>query len=276
MELEAAAAVEQPTDAAVHAREATQAELTAATAAHATMKEHYDEAEKTLKQKKQAKKEAGAERDRLHKLKKTAVPEARALAIYEWKDALSAEKAADEAVKMAKDARREADSARLKAWKRVQEARKAAEENSRAANMATAEEFLQSYRQTISAPRQASEGLKPWSKDAPVTHVKIDDSKLPPLDGKDVQDVKGNTVRFEPPLGGATVLVAGTGGMKTRCAYGFVAKHKNLPMLMITSRINMAHKFEADLKGLEVDVHNYALINPYEPCKIRPREQTSK
>ena len=137
MELEAAAAVEQPTDAAVHAREATQAELTAATAAHATMKEHYDEAEKTLKQKKQAKKEAGAERDRLHKLKKTAVPEARALAIYEWKDALSAEKAADEAVKMAKDARREADSARLKAWKRVQEARKAAEENSRAANMAT-------------------------------------------------------------------------------------------------------------------------------------------
>ena len=207
-ELKAAAAVEQ-TDAAVHAREPTQAELTAATAAHTTMKGHYNEAEETLKQKKQDKKKAGAERDRLYKLKKTAVPEARALAIEEWKDAVSAEKAADEAVKRAKDARREADSARLEAWKRVQEARKAAEENSRAANRATAEGFMQRYRQTISAPRQASEGLKPWSKDAPVTHVKINDSKLPPLDGHDVQDVNPAPVPAPAPV------PVGTGTMGT-------------------------------------------------------------
>jgi hypothetical protein len=93
-------------------------------------------------------------------------------------------------------------------------------------------------------------------------------------------------VPFAPLLGGSTVLVAQTGGGKTYRTLDFLLEpvapelegrvewhsdapsrtledgsichiNADLPLALATARINIAHKFEADLKTRGIVVHNY-------------------
>ena len=87
--------------------------------------------------------------------------------------------------------------------------------NEAGAHRAAADNFHKNYKTLISAPRQAIEGLKPWVGCPRVTNVRLALAKLPALDGHEETDVNRRKVPFAPLLGGTTVLVAQTGGMKT-------------------------------------------------------------
>ena len=111
--------------------------------------------------------------------------------------------------------------------------------------------------------------------------VRLQSGKLPALDGHEETTVDGRSVAFEPILRGSTVLVAGTGGMKTVRMLDFLQRavvpelearvvwrtsprslrdgytNADLPFVLITSRINLAHKIEADLTKRGIGVHNY-------------------
>ena len=111
-----------------------------------------------------------------------------------------------------------------------------------------------------------------------MTVVRLESGKLPALDGHEETTVDGRSVAFEPILRGSTVLVAGTGGMKTVRMLNFLQRavvpelearvvgctslrggytNADLPFVFITSRINLAHKIEADLTERGIGVHNY-------------------
>ena len=57
-----------------------------------------------------------------------------------------------------------------------------------------------------------------------MTRVRLALAKLPALDGHEETDVDGRKVSFAPLLGGSTVLVAQTGGMKTVRTLDFFEK----------------------------------------------------
>ena len=42
-----------------------------------------------------------------------------------------------------------------------------------------------------------------------------------------------------------------------RSVLDFVARHPDRPFVFVTSRINLAHKLQADLESRGIDVHNY-------------------
>jgi 8-oxo-dGTP pyrophosphatase MutT (NUDIX family) len=186
-----------------------------------------------------------------------------------WKAAVEKFKTAESHCRKAREEAKEADKARKQAWEHLSKARAEVAERDKATRDAAARDFHSSRHTLICAPRQASEGLKPWDGCPGVTRVRLESAKLLPLDGHTEMAVDGTQVRFEPILGGATVLVSGTGGMKTvrtlewllRASVEQLAQlgkiNAELPFVFVTARINLAHKLDADLQKRGIDVHNY-------------------
>ena len=203
-----------------------------------------------------------------------------------WKAAVREAKQAGVACKTAKDAASRATAAKKTAWAALEAARKDEARNETQAHHAAAAGFERRRNTLISAPRQATEGLKPWAGCPGVTNVRLVSAKLPALDGHEETDVDGHTVPFAPLLGGSTVLVAQTGGMKTVRTLGFLQEpvvpelearvewhcdapirtfpdgssghiNADLPFVFVTARINLAHKLEADLAKRDLHLHNY-------------------
>ena len=203
-----------------------------------------------------------------------------------WKAAVREAKEAGVACKTAKDAASRATAAKKTAWAALEAARKDEARKETQAHHAAAAGFERHRNTLISAPRQATEGLKPWAGCPGVTNVRLVSAKLPALDGHEETDVDGHTVPFAPLLGGSTVLVAQTGGMKTVRTLGFLQEpvvpelearvewhcdapirtfpdgssghiNADLPLVFVTARINLAHKLEADLAKRDLHLHNY-------------------
>ena len=211
-----------------------------------------------------------------------------------WKVAVREAKEAGVANKTAKDAVSRATAARKAAWAALDAARKGAARKETEAHHAATADFERRRNTLISAPRQVTEGLKPWAGCPGVTNVRLALAKLPALDGHEETAVDGHTVPFAPLLGGSTVLVAQTGGMKTVRTLNFLQEpvvpelearvewhcdapirtfsdgssghiNADLPFAFATPRINLAHKLEADLATRKIEVHNY---------KNKPKEVT--
>ena len=203
-----------------------------------------------------------------------------------WKAAIQEAKEAIAACKTAKDAASNASVARKAAWAALDAARKDAARKETQAHHAAAAGFERRRNTLISAPRQVTEGLKPWAGCPGVTNVRLALAKLPALDGHEETAVDGHTVPFAPLLGGSTVLVAQTGGMKTVRTLNFLQEpvvpelearvewhsdapsrtlpdglsghiNADLPFVFATPRINLTYKLEADLATRKIDVHNY-------------------
>ena len=106
----------------------------------------------------------------------------------------------------------------------------------------------------ISAPKQAYEGLIGWDTCPGVTNVRVSSSTLPALDGHKETATDGSEVAFEPIFKGSTVLVAGTGGQKTRQTLNFLQQglktelglpvcHKDESRSPINAGLAMCHCF---------------------------------
>ena len=211
-----------------------------------------------------------------------------------WKVAAREAKEAGVANKTAKGAVSRATAARKAAWAALDAARKGEARKETEAHHAAAAGIERRRNTLISAPRQVIEGLKPWAGCPGVTNVRLALAKLPALDGHEETAVDGHTVPFAPLLGGSTVLVAQTGGMKTVRTLNFLQEpvvpelearvewhcdapirtfsdgssghiNADLPFAFATPRINLAHKLEADLATRKIEVHNY---------KNKPKEVT--
>jgi hypothetical protein len=227
-------------------------------------------AQDDVKVKFKAKQDADQERTDAHKAKEAArgSPNESPLTTA-WKRAIEKFKVADSDCKKARVKAKETDKARKEAWEQLSKARAEVVARDKAERDAAARDFHANRSNVICAPRQANEGLKPWDGCPGVTHLRLKSAQLPPLDGHEETTVDGQQVRFEPIIGGVVVLVAGTGGMKTVRTLDFMLRaterqlahlgqiNAELPFVFVTSRINLAHKFEADLKGRGIDVHNY-------------------
>lgn len=242
------------------------ADVAGATAAHEAALKAHALAEQAVRAAARAKKDATEMRERAHAAKAGGTG-----LLAAWKTAKADERAAAATLKAARARRAETDAARKAAWQSLLAARAAAHTEEGEANGARADAFHRHHHEIISAPRQATEGLKgDWKDCAGVTNVRLASAQLPPLDGHAVRATDGATVRFEPLLGGTTVLVSGTGGMKTvrtlewmltatveRLAALGKKLNAELPLAFVTARINLAQKLEADLQRRGIDVRNY-------------------
>ena len=128
-----------------------------------------------------------------------------------WKVAVREAKEAGVACKTAKDAASRATAAKKTAWVALDAARKDEARKETQAHHAATADFERRRNTLISAPRQVTEGLKPWAGCPGVTNVRLALAKLPALDGHEETAVDGHTVPFAPLLGGSTVLIAQTG-----------------------------------------------------------------
>jgi chemotaxis protein histidine kinase CheA len=232
----------------------------------------------------EAKKTADDNKKRAHAAKEYAFASPALTAA--WKVTVRKAKEADAACKTAKDAASRATAAKRAAWAAFVKARNDTAREETQARHAAAAGFERRRNTVISAPRQAIDGLKPWAGCPGVTNVRLALAKLPALDGHEEKAVDGRTVPFAPLLGGSTVLVAQTGGMKTVRTLDFLLEpvvpelearvewhsdapsrtltdgssghiNADLPLALATARINIAHKFEADLEKRGIVVHNY-------------------
>lgn len=93
--------------------------------------------------------------------------------------------------------------------------------------------------------------------DVTVHRVLLPGSSVPRLDGAAVMTGAGVTVRFEPPKSGTLVLDVGMGSGKTWRTIEWLSERKDNPLVVVTARKNLACKFEADLRRVGIDVHNY-------------------
>ena len=262
-----------------------EAALKAAEAAHKGSTARLESAKKEVADALEAKKTAGNNRDNARNAKEAArgLP-CQDVKEKEWKAAVAQFKEKEAQCKEARERAKAADEARKEAWSMLVKARKDAKASASAAHQAASRAFRSSHHTLISAPKQASEGLEPWKGCKGVTNVRLPSAKLPPLDGHDVVATDGTRVPFKPILYGATVLVAGTGGMKTVRTLDFLMQpvepeleqrvswdvdprrlpdgtrghiNADLPFVFVTARINLAHKLDGDVKKRGVDVHNY-------------------
>ena len=190
-----------------------EAALKAAEAAH---KESTARLKKEVADALEAKKTAGKNRDNARSAKEaTRGLPCQDVKEEEWKAAVAQFKENEAQCKEARERAKAADEARKEAWSMLVKARQDANASASAARQAASRAFHSSHHTLISAPKQASEGLEPWKGCKGVTNVRLPSAKLPPLDGHDVVATDDTRVPFKPVLYGATVLVAGTGGMKT-------------------------------------------------------------
>ena len=232
----------------------------------------------------EAKKTADEKRKRAYDAKEAAFASPALKAA--WKVAIQEAKEAGVANKTAKDAASQATAAKKTAWAALEAARKDEARKETEAHHAAAAGIERRRNTLISAPRQVTEGLKPWPGCPRVTNVRLASAKLPALDGHEETNVNGHTVPFAPLLGGSTVLVGQTGSMKTVRTENFLQEpvvpelearvewhcdapirtfpdgssghiNADLPFVFVTARINLAHKLEADLATRKIDVHNY-------------------
>jgi len=179
-----------------------------------------------------------------------------------WKAAIKEAKDADDAWRAAKDTLKQATAARKQAWATLYKARRDAKNCEAEVRMRAAESFQERRKTLISAPTQATEGLKPWNGCPGVTVVRIASARLPALDGHEETDVNGRKVVFEPLRGGSTVTVVGTGGGKTFQVEAWLKTkleaNPDLPVVVLSARINIAQKADANLRELSLNgFHNY-------------------
>lgn len=259
-----------------------------AEAAHRTSMEQHEAAKKRVTAASDALKAAEKARNDARQAKTAAGVRADPhLKTQVWKNAIEQAKKAETALKDAKEAAKKAKEAQKAAWSNFDKARRDEKARSSTARTNAARNFHSARRTLISAPRQAIEGLEPWDGCGGMTNVHLASAQLPPLDGHMETVVNGTSMPFKPPLNGATVLVAGTGGMKTVRTLEFLQQpvdpqleslvewtkptrrlsdgslghiNADLPLVFITPRINLAHKLDSDLEARVVhDVHNYKL-----------------
>ena len=227
-----------------------------------------DNARQEVERANSAKKDATAKREQAHKAKEDGLAESKAA----WKRAIQEENKAKDAWQVAKQRAKEKDEVRKKAWSALQTARQETRDSEEEAHNAAADRLFKNHTTLISAPRQATEGLKPWAGCPRVTVVQLPSAKLPAFDGHEETAIDGSVVKFEPILFGTTVVVAGTGGMKTVRTLDFLQSpvsgklalesglnaiiNADLPLVMVSCRINLAQKFERDLekRGIAVRI----------------------